>query len=675
MTLSVPVLAACTNGDMSESFDRTADGSIGFTVGIEASPAQTALTRGDASAASYYAMQAGTQVRLKVDGKWTGKNTEDISQQTTCTTVAATTSAPAVNALSFTESELLYWDDYGTGDPANAANTAAGLKVLGVAVDGLAEAPAVADDEWDSLPWTVITNGENVLNSDIIVSDNLTAYTFADRNDDDAKKMIFVHPLSKITFNLTAADGFTKGTVGATDKKFESDPTLWLSNATTLAGVDDAGNHYALTSGTISISEGKASADETSAAKLIAGTTCTTDASVTVIKQAIVYPGTQLGADDDAVIAVLNADGNIYYIRAGAIHTAMDNATGHTDYKTLPGYNYIFNITVRKSGITLTASVTDWVDVEADEVRPEINMTTSVGGKSTDALPSGFDGFDLYWNDQDIAKGYTLAATPTVEDDGDVVFAETLYWSQHDQHYHFRGIYPTNTEVETDATDGHQYVAVNNGAYDAASFPGNLVMGMPEIAENTLCGSSDHTNVYMDQEGICARNAAINLNFRYMMSQVEVNLTSSNPTDANYVDLTYAEVDLVNIGTEGQILLSDRSAMVTAYADTEALHSISSTSYHGIIVPQLLENTAKGKVQFRITVYSDSTKAHKDVYYATVADIKVKASGSADAAAVTDAWESGTHYVYSLKVTRTAVSASVSLSDWTTVEGSDEVWF
>lgn len=673
VTSFVLVLGACTNEVVNDSFDRTADGTIDFTVGVESSPAQSAMTRTDLSTTNYYAMKAGTQVRLKVDGTW---GTKAISQKTTCTTIGAATATPTINALSFAEGELLYWDDYGTGDPANSDNTAVGLKVFGVAVDGLSEAPAVAEDQWTRLPWTVITTGENVLNSDILVSNNLTSYTFASRNVADAKKMIFRHPLSKITFNLTASDGFTTstdGTVGATKKKFEKDPTLYLSKATTWEGVDVPANNFILATGTINIQTATAESDGT-ASKLKAGTTSTTDLNVTVIKQAIVYPGTQLGAKATDVVAVLNADGNIYYITASAIHTAIDKATGHTDYKTLPGYNYIFNITVKKSGIVLTATVTKWIDVEADEAQPVINMTETVG--DGDAAITGFSSFDLYLNDQDIAKGYTKVTTsPTIDSNGKVVFANTMYWTYHDQHYHFRGIYPTDIDVMTDATDQHQYVVVSNGAYDSNTFPSNFVMGMPEIAENTLCGSTDHTNVYMDQMGICARTEPINLNFRYMMSRVDVNLTSSNSTDANYVDLTNAEVELVNVGTDGQILLSDRSAVVTTYADTRALAGTSSTGYHGIIVPQLLENTAKGKVQFKITVYSDSNKTHKSVYYATVADIKVKTSGSTDAAAVTDAWKAGTHYVYELTITKTAISATVSLIDWTTYAGSTEVWF
>ena len=57
---------------------------------------------------------------------------------------------------------VLYWDDYGSGDPNNKTNTDQGLNVLGVAVDGKATAPTIADDsQWESLPWDVVTDGDD----------------------------------------------------------------------------------------------------------------------------------------------------------------------------------------------------------------------------------------------------------------------------------------------------------------------------------------------------------------------------------------------------------------------------------------------------------------------------------------------------------------------------------
>ena len=665
--------SSCTNEEMGGSFDRTADGAIDFTVGVESSPNRRAMTRGE-STPSYYAMKAGTQVRLKVDGTWTGKTPEAISQKTTCNTKA---SDSEVNALSFTDSEMLYWDDYGAGDPANATNTANGVNVLGVAVDGMAEAPTIATDaEWESLSWSLSNTGEDVLNGDIIVSNNLTNYMFANRNDEGAKKMVFTHPLSKITFNLKAGAGFTNGKVGATTNKFEKDPTLWLSNSTTLAGVEEESNNYALTTGTVSIQDGTAVSDGTKA-KLIAGTTSTTDADITVIKQAIVYPGTQLGADDNTVIAVLNADDNIYYIKAAEIRKAMLDNDASTDYTTKAGYNYIINITVNKTGLELTATVTNWVDVNSQEVHPVINVNTTIG--DGDTKPSEENVFAFY-RSENIEKDYEKAASPTAKTDGTIDWTNTttLYWSSHYQHYHFRGIYPEETPVKVDAIDNHQYVEVTNGDYDATTFPSNFVMGMPEIASGTMCGNPDHTQVDMSIHGICAREAAINLNFRYMMSQVEVVLSTSAEGAHDHVDLSNVEVQLVNVYNSGNILLKDRSAVVTGEKGYYTLTNVNTTDhkYLGVIVPQALTYTTAGastNVRIKIIVTNNDSNNTKDIYYADVNPILKK--GTSDLIAPNGKWESGTHYVYNLKVTKTEIKATASLTDWNTVEAEEEVWF
>ena len=672
-------LASCTSEDFWDTFDRTVDGPIDFTVGVEGSPARRALTRAvdennqtqtPAASENYYALQGGTQLRLKVDGMW--KRIEEtnglVTKQATCTAESSTTAE--VNTLKYDADQTLYWDDFGTGDPDNKddqgnLNKAKGLSILAVAVDGKANAPEITTDaEWESKEWTVVTDGVDVLSGDILVSNNFTgvnAYKFADRSNG---KLELVHPLSKITFNIKAGQGFKNG--------FGSDPVLTLSKANTLEGIKDAANNYVLTTGTVSIKDAKATAG-TTMATVIAGTTSLASEKVNIVKQAIVYPGTQLGADDNAIIGVLQADDNVYYIKAKDIHAKM---TGHTDFKALPGYNYIINITVNKTGIRTTASVVDWNKVESDEVYPEINVK-SVIGVTSGKVPS-INSFD-FWRSEEINKAYQNEATPTVANDGSTSFGtNTLYWTDHNTHYHLRGIYPTNTTVTT-GTDETQYIEVKNGAYNANTSPSNLMIGMPEFGENEedyMCNNADHTSVDMRTAGICATEGSINLNFRYMMSQVEVNLTSTSDDDNAKVDLTNAEVELVNVGTEGKILLSDRSAVVTKDGETFTLPYTSSNNYHGVIIPQTLVNDDQSnKVQFKITVYTDAQKTKKSVYYADVAPIKVKVVGSTDAAKATNAWQAGMHYVYNLNITKTQINATASLTDWKTVEASEEVWF
>lgn len=676
-------LGSCTSEDFWDTFDRTVDGPIDFTVGVEGSPARRAFTRAadennqtqtPAASEGYYALQGGTQLRLKVDGVW--KRTSEtglVTKQATCKTEASET---AVNTLNYDEGQTLYWDDYGTGDPDNKdaegnLNKDKGLSVLAVAVDGNTEAPAVAD--WTSLSWTTVdaegkteVNEKKLLAKDILVSKNLSAYKFAERNDADAKKLIFKHPLSKITFNIKAGVGFTKGKVGNTVYKFENAPTVTLTNARKLEDISTSGNDYALTKGTVSIANAAATNDGTKAA-VIAGVTSTTNETYTVIEQAIVYPGTPFA--NDAVIAVIQADDNVYYIKTDQIRAAMLANDANTDYTTKAGHNYIINVTLNKTGIFTTATVSAWKNVNSVETQPLINVDAVVGEKDGE-IPTGFDRQFAFWYSENLEGGYICGAQPTVKADGSIDWSTTnpLYWPDHNTHYHLRGVYPTEKVDES-----CKYVEVSNGGYDSNSFPSNLIIGMPEFSAEALCGNPEHTQVDMRTDGICAREAVINLNFRYMMSQVEVNLTSKSDDSNAIVDLTNAEVELVSVGTKGNILLSNRSAEVTDEG-TFTLPCTSGNNYHGVIIPQTLVNGDKSnKVQFKITVYADTQKTKKSVYYADVAPIKVKANGGT--AAATSAWQSGVHYVYNLNITKTQINATATLTDWTTVAASTDVWF
>ena len=648
-------LGSCASEDFWDTFDRTVDGPIDFTVGVESSPAERSLTR--AITPTYTSMSKGTQVRIRVNGNWVKKTPNTtVSQTATC----VTNEASEVNSLSY-DNNTLYWDDYGAGDPDNSTNTANGLTVLGVAIDGKNAAPAVGDDQWDNLPWTVVTDGKDVLKSDIIISNNLTTspYTFAKRNDDNAKKMIFTHPLSKITFNITASNGFVVNDVNG----FQNDPELTLTSAPKLSDINTPAYHYAKTSGTINIENATATADG-NVSKVIATTVETDGAKVK--KEALVYPTTLLGADDNSIIAQLKVDGNIYYIRAAQIHAVMPSG----DYATKPGYNYVINIVLSKTHIGVTATVEDWTSVSSSDINALIDITGNLGSTVT-SLTDKFDMFTLY-RCADINKGYnSLASTLSKPDDVSEEWISTpkMYWPDHDTHYHFRGVFPTETTVVADATS--DYIDIKNNCN------GNLLVGRPDIPANTPCGSTDHTPVAdMNVDGICAREGKINLEFKYMMSEIEVNLTSSAVDALDYVKLESGKVTvhLVNAYTAGKLLLSDLSVDPTGERTTDALENKGSLKFQSYIIPQALTFTKDDKteyLQFKISVQNDDDTY--DYYYASVEPIFEL--GKTTKIAPNGKWESGIHYVYNLKITKTEIKATATLKGWETVTAEQEVWF
>ncbi len=624
-SLLVLGLSACTSEDLQGTFDRTADGPIEFTVGVEASPSSVrrAFTREGETASSYYAMKAGTQVRLKVDGVWKkGTNPEEavsISKKTTCTTIEGTGD---INALSFDEGKMLYWDDYGIGDPENAENKAKGLKVLAVAVDGKAEAPVVdTDEKWQSLDWPVVTSGDDVLSRDIIVSNNLSAYKFSDRNKADAKKMIFQHPLSKITINLTAADGFpTASGVGATTHKFANDPKVTLTSATTLADISNAANNYALTEGKVSIANSIANATATSDGKaaVIAGTTSTTDANITVIKQAIVYPGTQLGADSNAVISIIEADGNVYPIRAKEIHAAMQGVN-QSDFKTRAGYNYILNITLKKSEVTLTATVTDWTKVETgangdiafDNDIVDINVTNP-----GDAFTNGSK-YQLYWKKSTEAD-YSLATTSELTSEG-WTFSPIIYWPNGTDSYYFRALSGNTEELKVKQN------------------------------ENVLWGTTAAHNSIAAGAAISPRTGQVPLIFEHAMSKIKFDLETAKGAAA--VDLEGAKIAISDVDSVGTISLEDGSI---SQATPGTVSTVSGTEV--IVIPQTITNASILTITLK-----DGTKYK----------LQLNQCADKDGAKITT-WERGKSYTYTIHLEKEQMQFRAVIKAWDEKQGSGD---
>lgn len=659
-------LSACSKDDTSYT-DVNKKDAIELIAGV--SNSNGPLTRAASALAGHYAMQGGTAINLRVNGSWTGKSPELISQTTSCSTLAdakddetsdyASTDKDNINALE-NFSPVLYWNDYGVGDPANAANKEAGLAVLGVAVDGETTAPAVASDKWEGgLAWEVNTEGSNVLKKDILCSNNLTGYKFALRNDNDARRLDFKHVLSKITVNVMAGKGFTAG-------KFAAVPSVTLTH-----NVGDAttNNEYLYT-GTVNISSCSATATADTYKKIVCEPISGTADKANIQYIALVYPGSELGTNDDAVIAKINADDNIYYVHAKEIRDAMTTAS-HSGPTTKAGYNYVLNITINKTEIKVTATISDWKTINADEAEPVINVSASLGGNTTEKQ-DGFTSFDFYLSDDNAtapATAYEKKSTASgTKTDGETAwsFAEKLYWPSHTTHYHMRGVYPSETTVTAGA------ISVSNNDYNASTSPSNLMIGMPELSDDEkMCDNTDHTPVDMSEHGICAREANINLNFRYVMSQVEVHLTTP-PSGNDVVNLTNAKVEIINLYNAGSISIHNRLATITGGTGTFTLNHIAGedpTYRHSIIIPQGLTNTT-GDLLFRITITnSDGTT---DIYEATIKDIKVTEGGVKKDIT---AWESGKRYIYTLNMRKTEMKVTATLTDWSTIEGDTDIWF
>lgn len=713
---ALAALAACSDDVATGQFTVGDDDNlVRLSTGVQSSPSTALPSRADVSAATHYALQTGTALNLYVEGDWA-----IMGGQITKTPIykADAASDGVINPISYMSGGVLYWDDFGTADPNNKdasdnLNRNKGLGILAVAIDGVTSKTDGINWESFSLNWDVSTSSviNEYLLQDIIVANNLydasvttpqKRYTFDEQKEADAAeaRLEFQHVLSKITFNVTPGEGFQPNSFTGLVQFYDLNITLARNKA------NEAENNWCLTNGTIDITKAEAKHDEAETKKpltlsTISNTPTTLNPNIlTTTEAAVIYPGSILGNNDGDIVARIVADwGNIYYVTAKEIRAAIDAlVAGNTShehynkYETLPGYNYIFNITLNKTDIIVTATVSKWIDVNAAEETPKIVVSANVGKE--DDKTKKLTEFRFYRNDDgatEPGKYIVLAdaenpATNDIADgstewkfydkDADFSTAETksLYWPDHSTHYFFRGVYPRTAEV-TEGSGTSSYIVVENKPYKEDEFPSNLMIGKPELDAGTMCDNPDHTPVDMSTHGICARIGKINLNFRYMMSQVEVVLNTTTGDDKVELNAD-TKLEILNLMPKGNMGLGERKPVGTSYSRAESTElsqksGTADVTFHYAIVPQYLPKPSEEKpMRFKVTIKNSNDTY--DVYYADVQPIQVSESGGAKK--TIENWLGGYHYKYTLTLKKTGISVTATITDWIPASGSDNVW-
>jgi len=722
-------LVACSSEEQTLSTDNNVeidDGTVKLSAGI-AEGGQSAKTRaeGEARHATHLAFTpTTTELALRVSGTWTSSN---VIKYTTATVGVETSGHNAVECR-----PVISWEDYGSADPANTAGRTEGLTIYGAAVNNKSLTAAsiggliTTDALWNAIPWVLdadqTATNKTPADKDLLISNNVSGTTYNTAYDGnyrfdnryDGKLLEFKHALSKITVNLKPGAGFTSG--------FTSTPEVIL---TSKDGTDatTSTEEWARITGKVNVFTGDV--DLTGDGQGIRSTikmcdaplsTTAQTAGYTVAKEALVMPGSQF-TSDGAIIARINADGNIYYVTAQKIRKAINATTHATTDPTVAGKNYIINVQVNQTDISVvvTATIANWTDVSAEEVAPVINLIGNLGDAASDW---GADKEFSFYRCTSLNLNNGYSSTPTSLKEGNYYAEESvlsydydaatnkwsmtpvLYWPDHNTHYQFRAVWPQTVttsgdgvlsfprvEDGTGTTFGYQVIKVKNVAYTANSFPSDLMIARPNVEnEDGNCGSKEsdavHPKKNLFTEGICARTGSIDLTFNYMMSQVEVNLSTSDGSDQ--VNLTKAKVEIINVYNTGDVTLGNREVIPTGDKGSYPIDYVSGNNYHSAIVPQTLTYTSalhSNNVMFRITIYKngDPSQGVDDIYYADIAPIKKTSSSEYVAKHVTSLdkwyWESGVHYVYNLKLSKTEVKVTATLTNWTTVNATQDIWF
>ena len=627
--VSLVALSACNSEELNTS--DTTDGEIRLSAAtIEGN---TAVTTRTITPGSPKALTEGTAIALQVSGTWT----KESSSETVVKTPTATAAAATTTANSLTLNPSLYWDDFGTADPANATTGRTnGLTIYGVAIDGETTAPTVSDSEWNSLAWDLgdyQTSG--ISDKDLLLSNNVkgdNAYKFDSRKD--GKQLEFKHVLSKITVNILAGDGFDGKLTNATEVVLTSNE----ANSTT-------NTEWAYTSGTFNVATGALTLPSTRDAVTMAQ--AGTDGN-TVTKEALVMPGSTFNTDA-ATIMRINADGNIYYITAEKIRTAI-SSTHETDgaYSLEAGKNYIFKVRVNKTGVEVTATVKDWDTVDSEQETSAISFTADVKKNSDgngnnlgndNSLKSG-DSFSLWMSTNNTSFG-SIATTATYDaDDSKFVNSPAIYWPNSSTSYYFRALAQKTDSKTLDAVTAFN---VNKGT--------DLLWGTTAAHTGTEADGTT-THDYAESAVINPRTGAVPLIFKHAMSNVVVELSTSTDA-ASEVNLTDATVTMSNLYTNGKIDIA--GGTVSVPDDSEK--STVTVSGETIMVPQTIGDTSK----MTITLKDGTT------YSLQLNTCTCKINGVDTPIA---SWAGGSKYTYKIYLEKEAMKFSVTITPWKDVTGS-----
>lgn len=678
ISAALVALSACSDDDIDRIYTvGEADNAIVLRAGVDENSESQITTRGvdgnhnvidNVGGGHKSFLETNTKLALRVDGTWT--NTL-VSKTSLVTLGAASNNHNPIENMDPT----LFWDDYGTADPDNMGTDkgrAKGLTIYGVGVDGYATA---IPTNWEQIAWeleTVQTSGW--ADKDLLTSNNIRegadgTYKFDDYWYDKTSTskrssniIEFTHAMTKITVELTAGDGFPGFTTSSPDAgKFEAvndvEPSVTLLNFYYKGNV----NVISKISTPATTDKGNIQMHLPASAKNQHKATF----------DALVYPG--ISFDDDDQIITLAADGNSYKVTAKklneAIKTAITNNTTSkypgVDKMLLQGWNYLIKVRVNKTDLDITATILDWTSVTSEVEKPVININTAYGIEPDGTNEKKFEKTFDFFRSTIIGSGYSYGATITYNSGTSKYdFSTPLFWPDHNTHYFFRGVYP-KIGSETGLTSGDKVtsdianastIAVGNVAYEPDKYPSDLAIGYPRTTTEK-CTAHSKT---VATAGICATEGEIRMNFRYVMSQIEVKLTS----EAGDGDVNLDENTVIKISggyTAGNIKLEDGSAVCTGSTADWIMLGGTSLDRLDAIVPQTL-----GDMKFVITVKNGED--NYDTYECKIASIKVGGN-------TITAWEPGKKYVYTLEIQKTAIKVTATLTDWVTVTASENVWF
>lgn len=561
--------------------------------------------------------------------------------------------------------------------------------------------------------WTIknLNETNGLALNDICYSNNISNYTIGGTTTDNrikfiesskqfdrTKKMVFYHATAKFTFVINKGNGFAANDAFA----FETGTNIKLT------GFNNKVSGFDIATGDFTPSGGYSVGD---IAKLWEDNTTDKVANSAYTLRGLVFPGTDMTIDDNSTSAseeerekaknavTFTINGNKYIVSRKQLYDAIlnkkddsnnyvygdgsnvseDYLTGKTQLKA--GVHYIFTFNISKTKIdNITATLVDWNEVSAEADPSNANklsiiMETSAGDKdpaasylylsaTTDANKSEVSASMKGYSNS--SNRYDLEATKNKQ-------AIAHYWPDNLTYYNLRTISP-KVSLNQDGNDNDNYLTLTSGAVNNTSSGNNdYIWGAPLKEKHS---ATPHTVTYDMSKGyadylypaIGATKDNIHITQFHMMSDIEINLSTTAEGQPDRVNLTNATVSLTSFANNAQLMIGN--GLVTKWDNITESQIITSetdeSKYSWRVVPQELKRTGTNEGSVGILI----TTADNNVYKITdLSTLPVKIGTQTNQTIPT--WKPGTKYIYNLKLTKTKIdNITATIVDWNTIEAT-----
>lgn len=533
-------------------------------------------------------------------------------------------------------------------------------------------------------------NATFLIDQDLCFSNNVSLHSSDERlafytptNKFTSGRMVFHHALTQVVFKIIKGEGFGTGT-GVFNFTNDNENIV-------LTGFNTAGK--------LDISTGDFSnIDNTTPITSLASST---EDGFAYVLTCLMLPGSALTSTATNEV-YFTIDNNKYHIKKSELAAALSDKTlTNTSLNALdegstmrPGVKYIFTMTVSKKGIDkLSASVVPWVEVEAEQMTPSnarISVSVMTNGTKQTGPSASFDLYRSPYVNSDISDevddytwgtGYTGNKADLVYNSGTQTYAATSngttpwYWPDNKTFYHFRTVMPNNHAV-TQATN--DYLTLTGAAsYTDVCWGAPFYNPETSFSYDPITNGFDGTSPHQISRAIGPTTDPINMMMFHMMSDVTINLTTTN--DADVVNLNGATISLSNIHPTGTVLMGNGLVTATGTPGNvspsltyNSTNNTSKVENYGF-VPQSLEDVV-------LTI----TTADNNRYIVDMKDVKFSASSFnsnlianpyeiVESKCKINRWYPNFKYTYTFQLKKTGIETiSATINDWVNISAETQ---